>query len=92
MPGTWNVARGPHVVLLHQHDEADAAERVALLERVLTAYYLYLAALGYELKLPAHRLPSAWFARRDDYLAFLHVERAVGGPPANPRRRRGGPR
>ena len=28
-----NVARGPHVILLHQHSEAEANERIALLER-----------------------------------------------------------
>ena len=32
------VARGPHVILLHQHSDAEADERIALLERVITGY------------------------------------------------------
>ena len=34
------VARGPHVILLHQHSDAEADERIALLERVITGYHL----------------------------------------------------
>jgi hypothetical protein len=70
------VARGPHVVLLHQHSEAEAGERVALLERVLAGFHLLFAAQGIELRVPRHRLVSAWFADRKDYLAFLHQQDA----------------
>ena len=44
------MARGPHVILLHQHSDADADERIALLERVITGYYLLFAAQGLELE------------------------------------------
>ena len=70
------VARGPHVILLHQHSEAEANERVALLERVIIGFHLGFAAQGIELRVPRHRLVSAWFADRKDYLAFLHRQEA----------------
>ena len=69
-------ARGPHVVLVHQHDESEANERIDLLERVVTSYYLTFAALGIELPEPSTRLASAWFAERDDYIAYLKSENA----------------
>ena len=74
--GRFEVARGPHVVLLHQHEGAEAAARVELLERVATTFYLAFAAWGVELPVPAERLPSAWYASQEDYLAFLHREGA----------------
>jgi Protein of unknown function (DUF1570) len=70
------VARGTHILLLHQHPEAEARERIALLERVITGYYLLMAEQGIELKVPQHRLVSAWFANHKDYLAFLHSQGA----------------
>jgi hypothetical protein len=70
------VARGPHVILLHQHSEAEADERIAQLERVITDYFLVFAGQGLELTVPRIRLVSAWFADQKDYLAFLHSERA----------------
>jgi hypothetical protein len=70
------VARGPHVLLLHQHNDAEAAERIAVLERVITGFHLLFAAQGVELRVPRHRLVSAWFADRKDYLAFLHRQGA----------------
>ena len=36
------VARGPHVILLHQHSDAEADERIALLEQVIAGYLLAL--------------------------------------------------
>ncbi len=71
-------ARGPHVILFHQHSAAEAEERIAVLERVLATYYLIMAASGIELRTPAARLPSAWFAERSDYLAFLNRQEAAG--------------
>jgi hypothetical protein len=68
------LARGPHVVLLHQHSDAEAQERVDLLEQVITGYYLNFAAEGIELSVPRYRLVSAWFAEKRDYLSFLHAE------------------
>jgi len=74
--GSFEEARGPHVVLLHQHEPSEAAARVDLLERVATTFVLTMAAWGVDLPVPGRRLPSAWFARQEDYLAFL---RADGG-------------
>jgi len=73
---SFAIARSPHVLLLHQHSAAEAAERVELLERVVRSYYLLFAAGGLDLPVPEHRLVSAWLADRGDYLAFLHSEGA----------------
>ena len=62
--------------MLHQHSDAEAAERVAVLERVIAGFHLLFAAEGVELRLPRHRLVSAWFGDRKDYLAFLHRQGA----------------
>lgn len=70
------VARGPHVLLLHQHDNAEARERLEMLERVVMGFHLLFAAEGFELRVPRHRLVSAWFADQQDYLAFLHRQGA----------------
>ncbi|AGA26864.1 Protein of unknown function (DUF1570) [Singulisphaera acidiphila DSM 18658] len=72
--GASEVARGPHVVLVHQHTAEEAAERVDLLERVVTTYYLLFAAQGIDLALPDHRLASAYFSEHKDYLAYLRAE------------------
>ncbi len=69
-----SIALGPHVILLHQHTDAEAAERIAVLEQVIVGYYLVFAAEGIELSVPRQRLVSAWFAEKSDYLAFLHAE------------------
>ena len=69
-------AHGPHVVLLHQHPQAEANERIAMLENVITGFYLLFAAEGIELATPRRRLVSAWFADKKDFLAFLHAEAA----------------
>lgn len=76
LAGKFREARGPHVVLLHQHDDREAAQRVELLERVVIAFYLEFAALGLDLAAPPRKLPSAWFATRADYRAFLRAEHA----------------
>jgi Protein of unknown function (DUF1570) len=70
------IARGPHVLLLHQHAEAEAEERVALLEQVIAGYHLMFAGQGVELYFPRRRLVSAWLAEKKDYLAFLHADGA----------------
>ncbi|WP_076343506.1 DUF1570 domain-containing protein [Paludisphaera borealis] len=72
----FETARGPHVLLLHQHSDAEAAARVALLERVVTSYYLTFAGSGIELQVPKRRVVFAWFADRTDYLAFLKSQGA----------------
>lgn len=71
-----SAARGPHVVLLHQHPQGEANERIAMLENVITGFYLLFAAEGIELATPRRRLVSAWFADKKDFLAFLHAEAA----------------
>src|SRR5579883_1148363 len=43
------IARGPHVLLLHQHSDAEAAERIAVMERVIAGFHLLFAAQGVEL-------------------------------------------
>ncbi len=70
------VARGPHVLLLHQHSQAEANERIEMLESVITGFHLLFAAEGIELATPRRRLVSAWFADKKDFLAFLHAEAA----------------
>ena len=62
--------------MLHQQTEAEAEERVALLERVITGYYLFFAAQGIELTVPDRRLICAWLADQKDYLAFLRSQGA----------------
>lgn len=73
-----SLARGPHIVLLHgpTGDEDEARERVALLEKLITGYYLVFAAQGIELPVPARRLILAWFADQKAYLTFLHNQNA----------------
>lgn len=74
--GRFQAVEGPHVVLLHQHDAAEAADRLAFLESIVLAYYLEFARLGFDLPAPRRILPVAWFASRDDYQAFLKREGA----------------
>ena len=77
LPKDRRIARGPHVLLMHQHSDEEAAERVALLETVISAYYIYFASIGLELPPPKERLASMWFAGKTDYLAFLKTEGAT---------------
>jgi hypothetical protein len=69
-------ARSPHVLLLHQHDAADARARLDLLERVVVAYYLVLTGEGLDLDVPPHRLVSVYLKDRKDYLDFLRSQNA----------------
>jgi len=72
------ITQGPHIVLLHEPtgDGDEAKDRVALLEKMITGYYLVFAAQGIELPVPARRLILAWFADQKDYLAFLRSQKA----------------
>ncbi len=63
--------RGAHVVLLHQGDDAEARERLEVLDRVASTFCLVLAAQGIEQPPPGRRLVSVYFARQGDYVAFL---------------------
>jgi hypothetical protein len=76
LPGSFREARGPHVVVLHQHEEAEARERVETLEKVIATFYLELAALGFELEAPRRRRVSVWFADHADYLSYLQRDGA----------------
>ena len=73
-----SLTQGQHIVLLHEPtgDEGEAKDRVSLLEKLITGYYLVFAAQGIELPVPSRRLILAWFADQKDYLAFLHSQNA----------------
>jgi len=73
---SFDVARGPHVVLFHQHGEADVRERLELLERVGRSFFLLMASRGVDLPVPSRRLVSAWFGDQRDYQAFLQANHA----------------
>jgi hypothetical protein len=75
--GTFAASRGPHVLLLHQHDEEEASARLEFLEAIVTAYYLEFAALGFDLPAPETKLVAVWFADQQDYRAFLRREGAA---------------
>lgn len=68
--------RSPHVLLLHQHDEREAEERVATLERVVRAFDLWLTALDVDIDLPRARLVSVHLRDQDDYVRFLTSQNA----------------
>jgi hypothetical protein len=72
-----DVARGPHILLLHQRTQAEADERLALLERVISSYYMFFSAQGLELTTPQRRLLFAWFDDQSAYLAFLRSQNAA---------------
>ena len=69
-------ARTSHAILFHRHPDAEAAERLALIEQVIVGYYLTLAADGLQLPPLRHRLASAWFPDRDAYRDYLGSEHA----------------
>ena len=67
----WTRLDGRHVTLWHQADSTASAERLDVLDRVVTSFYLSLAAQGIELPVPPDRMASVWFARQADYVATL---------------------
>ncbi len=76
-PADVRIARGPHVLLFHQHSDREAQGRVDLLEKVYKSFFYAFAELGIDLEPPRDRLPSIWFARKDDYLAALNEQGAT---------------
>jgi hypothetical protein len=70
-PLRFREIRGRHVVLLHQGSEAEARERVDVLERVVQTFLISFASQGIELPAPRQRLTSVYFADRRDYVRFL---------------------
>ena len=77
-PHRFREARGPHVLLLHQHGEVEGRERLDVLERVVQTFLVAFAAQGIELAAPRTRLVSVYFADRRDYIHFL---RSVDAEP-----------
>ncbi len=69
--GKFLVSRTSHVVLLHQHTEAEAAERVEFLERVIRTFYLEFTDAGIPLNYPPQRLVMVWFRYHRPYLDYL---------------------
>jgi hypothetical protein len=69
-----DVARGAHVLLIHQLSPHDVAERIELLERVVKTFYLMFDAQAIDLEVPCRRLVSVWLARQEDYRAWLRSE------------------
>lgn len=69
-------SKSAHVVLLHQANDADAKERLDVLERVVQTFLISFAAQGIELTAPPQKLVSVYFADRRDYIHFV---RSVNG-------------
>ena len=74
--GKFLVARGPHVLLLHQHSESEAAERVELLEQVIRAFFLEFEDAGISLPNPKFQLVSVWYRYHRPYLNYLERQGA----------------
>ena len=72
-PLRFREARSAHVLLLHQVGEAEARERLDVLERVVQTFTLSFASQGVELATPRRRLVSVYFAEHRDYANFLRL-------------------
>jgi hypothetical protein len=70
----FRVAETPRFLLLHQHDEAVARDRLALIDRIMTTFFLNYTALGFDLHIPPEKLVAVWFAEESEYLAFVRKE------------------
>ncbi len=73
----FQAAQSAHIVLLHQHTQAEAGARLDHLETILTGFYLDFLINGIELRLPNERLIFVWFARGDDYRLYLRDDDAT---------------
>lgn len=69
-------ATSPHILLLHQHSEADAHARLDLLERVYISFILWATGIGIDLEPPRQRLVCVYLKERGDYQAFLRGQNA----------------
>ncbi|QDV33345.1 DUF1570 domain-containing protein [Tautonia plasticadhaerens] len=75
LPGRpFSVSESGRIVLLHQHDDARAADRLELLDRVMTTFYLTFSAQGFRLQVPPEKLVVVWFAEEADYLDYIRSE------------------
>lgn len=72
--GPFSVVENGRIVLLHQHDDALAADRLDLLDRVATTFYLTFSAQGFRLRPPPEKLVIVWFAEETDYLDYIRKE------------------
>jgi Protein of unknown function (DUF1570) len=75
-PLRFREVRSAHVVLLHQVGDAEARERLDVLERVVQTFILAFAIQGIELPTPRSRLVSVYFADRRDYERLLRLSEA----------------
>jgi hypothetical protein len=75
--GDFQLRRGRFVQLWHQHDEADARERVELMDRVVLTFYFVWAWHGLELPPPRGPLIQVYHARGGDYRTFLRSDGAA---------------
>lgn len=75
-PIRFREVRSAHVVLLHQVGEAEAQERLDVIERVVRTFTLTFAARGADISSPRRRLISVYFAERRDYVRFLRASGA----------------
>jgi hypothetical protein len=78
LPRAARFARGPHTLLIHQHEPDEATRKLALLERVLATFTLEQSARGVALTPPRRRLVFLWFRDRAEYQARLRGEGATG--------------
>ena len=74
LPDGFRVIEGSHVVLLHDHQESEARDRVALLESVIVAFHLAFEAQGFELRAPASKLVAVWFPDPSSYGDWIAIE------------------
>ena len=70
------VARGPHVMLLHQHSDAEAEERLAVLERVIRGYTYFSPPRGSNCQAPVKSWCRPGSPMKTTTRAFLHSEKA----------------
>jgi hypothetical protein len=70
-PLRFGEVRGSHAILLHQHGEAEALERLEVIERVIKTFQIAFGAQGVQLAAPRRRLVSVYFADRRDYIETL---------------------
>jgi hypothetical protein len=74
LAGDFQETRTDHIILLHQHDPAEAAELAEALERVFATFYLSFTAQGLDLSLPPTRAVLVWYATDPPFHAQLRRE------------------
>lgn len=74
LPSDLSTVENARIVLLHQHSDEEAADRLDLLDRVLTSFVLTFSALGFDMQIPPEKLVVVWLADEADYLSFIRNE------------------